>query len=376
MRNIKKNELKREMLLAGEGFCKKMSMKELYAESPVWKYVERLGILLTRNWPADKDGHKYWNPSYDLMRIRYQCIRVLYCKDEKTFDGLFDYLSTAAFIVLRIGSLPTLYLNIFLSWVALKFVKNPSCFVRSYIRVLRNLFFSIDPFMVQYFIDTMGYEEYHQTLLKQGEKITPDDELQIAGVFEWLYKNMQIQEPLIRKYKDQGFYLKVSSEIESPRNMYGSWWKQTKNFNLIRIAELLTLWEKDSDKIAIVNHIKEDYKRWNIDDNDERKIKNKFFEELHQSLKKGDCILFLCRLQEENMKNIITIENLSDENERTKKYYEEEKKQKQELIERRTVVYNNFKHFDAGSICEDHSKHIYLNNKNNSNLNKQQENHE
>ena len=41
MRNIKKNELKREMLLAGEGFCKRMSMKELYAESPVWKYVGR-----------------------------------------------------------------------------------------------------------------------------------------------------------------------------------------------------------------------------------------------------------------------------------------------------------------------------------------------
>ena len=41
MRNIKKNELKREMLLADEGFCKRMSMKELYAESPVWKYVGR-----------------------------------------------------------------------------------------------------------------------------------------------------------------------------------------------------------------------------------------------------------------------------------------------------------------------------------------------
>ena len=58
--------------------------------------------------------------------------------------------------------------------------------------------------------------------------------------------------------------------------MYGSWWKQTKNFNLIRIAELLTLWEKDSDKALIVNYIKEDYKRWNIDENDERKIKNEF----------------------------------------------------------------------------------------------------
>ena len=59
MRNIKKNELKREMLLADERFCKRMSMKELYAESPVWKYVGCLGILLTRNWPTDKNGYKY-----------------------------------------------------------------------------------------------------------------------------------------------------------------------------------------------------------------------------------------------------------------------------------------------------------------------------
>ena len=189
-------------------------------------------------------------------------------------------------------------------------------------------------------------------------------------------KNMQIQEPLIRKYKAQEFYLEISSEIEAPRNMYGSWWKQTKYFNLIRIAEILNLWEKNSDKITILKHIKEDYKRWNIDDSNVRKIKNEFFEELHESLKKDNCILFLCRLQEENMKNIITIENLSDENERTKKYYEEEKRQTQELIEKRTVVYNNFKHFDAGSICKDHSKHIYINNKNNSNLNKLQDNHE
>jgi len=363
MKNTKKNELKKEILLADEGFCKSLSMKDLYAESPVWKYVERLGILLTRNWPTDKDGHKYWNPSYDLKKIRYQCIRVLYCKDEKAFDELFDHHNIAAFEVVRIGPVPTEYLNIFLSWVALKFVKNPSYFVRNYTRVLRNLFFSINPLMVQYFIDTMGYEEYRQALLNRGEMITPDEELRIAGVYEWLYKNMQIQEPLIKEHRERGFYLKISPQIESPRKMYGSWWKQTKHFNLIRIAELLTLWEKNSDRIAIVEHIKDDYKRWNIDENDERKIKNEFFEELHQSLKKDNCLHLLCRLQEENMKNIIKIENLSDENERTKKYYEEEKRQKQELIEKRTVVYNNFKHFDAGSICEDHSKHIYINNK-------------
>ena len=71
MKNIKKNKLKREMLLAGEGFCKRISMKELYTESPVWKYVGRLGILLTQNWPTDKNGYKYWNPSFDLKRIRY-----------------------------------------------------------------------------------------------------------------------------------------------------------------------------------------------------------------------------------------------------------------------------------------------------------------
>ena len=166
--------------------------------------------------------------------------------------------------------------------------------------------------MVQYFIDTMGYEKYHQTLLRQGNMITPNEELQLAGIFEWLYKNMKIHEPLIRKYREQDIYLKISPTIESPRNMYGSWWKQTKNFNLIRIAELLTLWEKDSDKAVIVNYIKEDYKRWNIDENDERKIKNEFFEKLHQSLKKDNCIHLLCHLQEENMKNIIKIENLTD----------------------------------------------------------------
>ena len=112
MKNTKKNELRIEMLLANEGFCKSLSMKDLYDESLVWKYVERLGILLTRNWPTDKEGNKYWNPSYDLKGIRYQCIRVLYCKDKKAFDELFDHLTTAALMVIRFGSLPTEYLNL------------------------------------------------------------------------------------------------------------------------------------------------------------------------------------------------------------------------------------------------------------------------
>lgn len=370
MKNTKKEELKKSMLLAGEGFLKKLSLKELYAESSVWKYVERLGLLQTKNWPTDKDGNKYWNSSYDLKKIRYHCIRVICCKDEKTFDELFDDLGTAAFIVTKFGALPVEYLNMLLSWVALKFIKNPSFFVRKYTRVLKNTFFSLNPYMVQHFIDTMGYEEYQKVLFKQHPMLTPKDELQIAGFYQWIYRNMEMQQPLIKKYRDQGIYLKITPELESPQKMYGSWWQQTKHFNLIRIGELLSLWEKKSDKLIIVNHIKKDYERWNIDGNDERKIKREFFNDLYRSLKNDDCIHLICRLQEENMSNIIKIDNLTDENERNKQYCEEEKKRNQELMEKRYVIYNDNKHFETGAICEDHSMHIYIDNKTNPNKNK------
>lgn len=223
MKNTKKEELKRNMLLAGEGFCKKLSMKELYAESPVWQYIERLGLVQTKNWPTDKDGNKYWNPSYDLKKIRYHCIRVLCCKDEKTFDELFDDLGTAAFIVTKFGALPVEYLNMLLSWVALKFIKNPSFFIRKYTRVLKNTFFSLNPYTVQHFIDTMGYEEYQKVLSKQHPMLTPKDELQIAGFYQWIYRNMEMQQSLIKKYRDQGIFLKIIPELESPKKMYGSW---------------------------------------------------------------------------------------------------------------------------------------------------------
>lgn len=342
MKNTKKEELKRSILLAGEGFCKKLSLKELYAENPVWEIVNRLGARLTKDWPSDKNGKKYWsNQTLLLHDVRYQCMRVIYSKsDEELKDILSDDIMSD--LSVKMGLAPFLALKNLLIWVALKFVKNPSTNVRKYTRYLQNLFFSVSPRMIQYFIDKCGWDEYSCILRDSGSLLTPEEELGMSYAYEWIYKNMEFIEPQIRELKSAGSFLKIKPQLALPSKMYGRWWRQTNNFNIGRIGQLLTLWDNNSDRIRVIKNIKEDYESWQIDDKEERDIKLDFLNDLHNGVKNNGGIELLCRLEEINIQSKIEIKNLSDENERTKQYLSEERnlrKSQGKIISKDT--YNN-----------------------------------
>ena len=228
MKNTKKEELRRSILLAGEGFCKKLSLKELYAENPVWEIVDRLGARLTKDWPSDKNSKKYWsNQTLLLHDVRYQCMRVIYSKsDEELKDILSDDIMSD--LSVKMGLAPFLALKNLLIWVALKFIKNPSANVRKYTRYLQNLFFSISPQMIQCFIDEFGRDEYASILRDRGSLLTPEEEFGMSYAYEWVYNNMEFMEPQIRELKSAGSSLKIKPQLALPSKMYGSWWRQTE----------------------------------------------------------------------------------------------------------------------------------------------------
>lgn len=325
MKNTKKEELRRSMLLAGEGFCKKLSLKELYAESSVWEIIDKLGARLTKDWPSDKNGKKYWsNQTLLLHDVRYQCIRVIYCKSDEDLEDILDDAIMSDLSV-KMGLAPFLALKNLLVWVALKFIKNPSSNIRKYIRALQNLYFSISPRMIQYLINEHGRDEYACSLRDRGSFLTPEEELEMSYAYEWGYKNMEYIDPQIRELKNAGSFFKITPQLASPSKMYGYWWRPTDNFNIERIGKLLTLWDNNSDRIKIIENIKEDYESWQIDDKEEREIKLDFLNELYRGVKKNGGIELLCHLKEINIQSKIEIKNLSNENERTKQYLEEER---------------------------------------------------
>lgn len=342
MKNTKKEELRRSMLLAGEGFCKKLSLKELYAESPVWKIIDKLGAQLTKDWPSDKNGKKYWNNQTSLLHdVRYQCIRVIYSKSDEDIEDILDDALMSDLSV-KMGLAPYLALENLLIWVALKFIKNPSANVRKYTRRLQNLFFSISPRMIQHFINEFGRDEYSCTLRERGSLLTPEEELEMSYAYEWVYNNMEYMDPQIRELKNAGSFFKTTPQLALPSKMYGHWWRQTNNFNIERIGQLLTLWNNNSDRIIIIENIKEDYESWQIDDKEERDIKLDFLNALHREVKNNGGIELLCHLEEINIQSKIEIKNLTDENERTKQYLAEERnlrKSQEEKISKDT--YNN-----------------------------------
>lgn len=341
MKNTKKEELRRSMLLAGEGFCKKLSLKELYAENSVWEIIDKLGARLTKDWPSDKNGKKYWsNQTLLLHDVRYQCIRVIYCKSNEDLEDILDDAIMSDLSV-KMGLAPFLALKNLLIWVALKFIKSPSANVRKYTRYLQNLFFSLSPRMVQYFIDECGRDEYSCILRDRGSLLTPEEELEMSYAYKWVYNNMEFMEPQIKELKNTGTFIKIKPQLAFPSKMYGHWWKQTNNFNIKRIGQLLTLWDNNSDRIIIIEQMKEDYENWQIDDKEERELKLDFLNDLYRSIKNNGGIELLCHLEEINIQNKIEIKNLSDENKRTKQYLEEERNLRKSQEKNFKDAYNN-----------------------------------
>ncbi len=137
----KRNDLEREVLMAGSGFCKKLSIKGLYAESVIWKYLRELGGQLVINAPVDKSGKKTWPPQYILNDIRYKCIKIIHCRDLEELELLFSITCSNFNFGIITKCLDALSTNILLTWAALKYVKSPTPNAKRFIRGLENVFF-------------------------------------------------------------------------------------------------------------------------------------------------------------------------------------------------------------------------------------------
>lgn len=285
----KRNDLERELLMAGSGFCKKLSMKELYAESIVWKKIRDLGNRLTVDWPADIDGKDSWISLHFLNDIRYQCVKALCCKDDKELESIFSrFCLHYNFGVVPIKYIGEVSVKMFLTWVALKYIKKPSRFVRSFIRGLENMFF---------------YNRVKAFSAEKDNLFTQEEMESFRLQVEFIYYNIELLRQRIKEDKEQGIYLKIKPSLANPHKIYENWAKVTNNFDMTRIGETLTLWNKDSERIIILKYMKEDCEEWQTNLEEVRIQKLNFLDELIKSLKKGTSIALLCRLQELNMQN-------------------------------------------------------------------------
>lgn len=59
----KRNDLEREVLMVGSGFCKKLSIKGLYAESVIWKYLRELGGQCAEGADPDQGAQPHAGPA-------------------------------------------------------------------------------------------------------------------------------------------------------------------------------------------------------------------------------------------------------------------------------------------------------------------------
>ena len=342
---MKNKQLQRELMMSEEGFVKQLSLNEMYKESLAWKQVERIGRQLTSNWPKDKNGMSYWDSAYFLDSVRYRSIQIMLCKNDKELKEQLDDSMISVFMI-KVGCTNFVALKLLLTWVALKFIKNPSKQVRSYMRYLRNLSFSISPRMIKYFIDNNPQDKYTNIY---NDLLTIEEELEVAYSYEWIYKNIELLSPQIENMKENGVYLIIKPELAKPKNIHGGWCKATNSFDLSRIGDILELWENSADKIIVAEDILDDYERSSIDSKEEKIL---FLKLLIQSLKKDRTINLLCSLKKENMEATGVISTLSAENKKLEyknKSMEEEILSKEKALKQRGAIYYH-KHCESEVI--------------------------
>lgn len=342
---MKNKQLQRELMMSGQGFVKQLSLSEMYKESLAWKQVERIGRHLTSNWPKDPNGEDYWDPTLYLSDIRYVCIKIMSCKTNDDLKELFKESLISPFLI-KLGCPQLASLKLLLTWVALKFSKNPSNQARRYMRYLRNFSFGISPDPIQYFIDNNLQDKYTNIY---NDLLTIEEELEVAYSYEWIYKNIELLSPQIENMKENGVYLIIKPELAKPKNIHGGWCKATNSFDLSRIGDILELWENSADKIIVAEDILDDYERSSIDSKEEKIL---FLKLLIQSLKKDRTINLLCSLKKENMEATGVISTLSAENKKLEyknKSMEEEILSKEKALKQRGAIFYH-KHCESEVI--------------------------
>ena len=294
---IKKKELKRS-LLSEKGFCKILSMKGFYKESAAWKIINDLGLQLTRNFPKDKDGNRFWQPLWELNQIRSRCVRISCCTSQKNLENEFDELVSSFPLMVKLQTVPLLAVQIILTWSILEFMKNPPQYAKRYKRAIE-LLISCERF-------NQFHSEQEQCLL------TIEEQTEYRRLYDWMYNVILEIKPIIKKNKNQNIHLQINPELELPQKISGSWAKPTNGFELTRIGEILTLWKSTSERIAVLKHIKNECGVSRVLTRKERMQKPVSIDELIKALKDNDGIALLCHLQDLNMQNKEDLENLHD----------------------------------------------------------------
>lgn len=360
---MKNKQLQRELMMSGQGFVKQLSLSEMYKESLAWKQVERIGRHLTSNWPKDPNGEDYWDPTLYLSDIRYVCIKIMSCKTNDDLKELFKESLISPFLI-KLGCPQLASLKLLLTWVALKFSKNPSNQARRYMRYLRNFSFGISPDPIQYFIDNNLQDKYTNIY---NEQLNIEEELEVAYCYEWIYKNIELLSAYIENMKKRGVCLKITPELAKPKKIYGGWWKATNSFDLSRIGDILQIWQNSSDKIIVAKDILADYECSSIDNKEEKEEKILFLKSLIQSLKNGTTINLLCSLKKENMEDKGVISTLSAKNknkEYQKREIEEENKKLKEALNKKGVIFFNLHKHESGSTYYDNRQEMNIYNSN------------
>ena len=298
---------KEELILADKRFCRKLTLREMYVESEGWKKVEEIRKSLTQNWPKG-----LWN-FYDMIEIRYQCIKILLQKDAN--DSLEDIHRELiiAYRFRQMGEMiPMSLVHFTLIYATLSLLKKRPPHVNKLLRGIKFMLFhykvnDLDEDFKVHMVNT--YLDNHNETLKH---------MRFCELCSEINKVLNYIDTYIKQWRKAGLMITLKPELGTPQKLNinkDTWLNVTKEFNEACICDILSLWKDYTERLVVFRKIKEtfDYLYKTKKTNHETaESKKKFLNDLSHILRgtrKG--IRFVGQLQNENNR-------LNEENKRLK----------------------------------------------------------
>ena len=287
---------KEELILADKGFCCKLTLQEMYAESEGWRKVEEVRKVLTKSWAKG-----LWN-FYDMTEIRYQCIHILLRRDsEKSLEDIHGNLIIAYWFRQMGAMIPMTFVRFTLIYVTLSLLKRRPPHVNQLLRDVKYMLFH---YKVNGLKEEFVVHMEHTRLDNQDETIKNMTFSELCSEFNKFLNNI---DTYIRRWRKIGLMITLKPELETPQKLNindDTWLDVTNEFNEARICDILSLWKDNTERSVVFRKIKKafDYLyKTRKPKHEIVEIRKMFLTELHHILKgtsKG--IRFIGQLQGEN----------------------------------------------------------------------------
>lgn len=240
---------KEELLLADKGFCRELTLQEMYDESEGWRKVEEVRKVLTKSWAKG-----LWN-FYDMTEIRYKCIHILLQKDsEMSLEDIHRNLIIAYRFRQMGAMIPMTFVRFTLIYVTLNLLKRRPPHVNHLLCGIKYMLFHYK--MNDLKEDFVVHME-HTHLDNQDETLK---NMTFSEMCSEINKFLNNIDTYIRRWRKAGFLITLKPQLETPQNINineDTWLRITKEFNEARICDILSLWKDNAERLVVFRKIKE-----------------------------------------------------------------------------------------------------------------------